>query len=60
LTDSFLWRRTLIWLPPLLYAGFIFHFSSESQPLPALTAAVWDKALNAIEYAGLAFLLCRA
>jgi len=38
----------------------IFHFSSESNPLPALTAVVWDKALHAIEYAGLAFLLCRA
>ena len=50
----------MIWLPPLVYAGFIFHFSSESQPLPELTASVWDKALHAIEYAGLAFLLCRA
>ena len=27
--------------------------------MPALTAAVWDKALHAIEYGGLAFLLCR-
>ena len=54
------WRRTMIWLPPLLYAAFIFRFSSESQPLPQLTASVWDKALHASEYAGLAFLLCRA
>ena len=50
----------MIWLPPLLYAGLIFHFSSESQPMPALTASVWDKTLHAIEYAGLALLLCRA
>jgi VanZ family protein len=50
----------MIWLPPLVYAAFIFHFSSESQPLPELTASVWDKALHGIEYAGLALLLCRA
>jgi VanZ family protein len=28
--------------------------------LPQLTASVWDKALHAFEYAGLALLLCRA
>ena len=38
----------------------IFHFSSESQPLPALTAHVWDKLLHTIEYTGLAVLLFRA
>ena len=47
-------------MPPVLYAALIFGFSSESNPLPALTALVWDKALHATEYAGLAFLLCRA
>jgi VanZ family protein len=38
----------------------IFHFSSESQPLPALTEHVWDKLLHTIEYVGLAILLFRA
>jgi VanZ family protein len=40
--------------------ALIFHFSSESAPLPALTALVWDKALHLTEYAGLGLLLCRA
>jgi VanZ family protein len=53
-------RRLALWLPPMLYAAFIFHLSSESSPLPDLTEAVWDKALHATEYAGLALLLCRA
>ena len=53
-------RRAILWIPPGLYAGLIFHASSESDPLPALTAAVSDKALHIIEYAGLAVLLCRA
>ena len=47
-------------MPPVLYAALIFHFSAESDPLPALTSLVWDKALHATEYAGLALLLCRA
>jgi VanZ family protein len=38
----------------------IFHFSSESQPLPMLTEHVWDKVLHAIEYLGLAVLIFRA
>jgi len=38
----------------------IFHFSSESQPLPALTEHVWDKLLHLTEYAGLGLLWCRA
>jgi VanZ family protein len=38
----------------------IFYLSSESDPLPELTAAVWDKALHFAEYAGLAVLLGRA
>src|SRR5262245_49173054 len=53
-------RRALLWLPPLLYAALIFYFSSQSDPLPVLTAWVWDKALHGVEYAGLGFLLCRA
>ena len=38
----------------------IFYLSSEPEPLPELTAAVWDKALHFLEYAGLAVLLGRA
>jgi VanZ family protein len=53
-------RRLHLWLPPLVYAFLIFHFSSESNPLPALTAHVWDKLLHVVEYAGLAFLVARA
>jgi len=53
-------NRALLWVPPIVYAVLIFHFSSESDPLPALTEAVWDKALHAVEYGGLAFLVCRA
>ena len=56
---SHLWRAAL-WIPPIAYAAVIFYFSSESDPLPSLRAAVWDKVLHATEYAGLALLLCRA
>jgi VanZ family protein len=38
----------------------IFYLSNESDPLPELTAAVWDKALHCVEFAGLAVLLGRA
>ena len=38
----------------------IFYLSSQFDPLPILTAAVWDKALHSLEYAGLAVLLGRA
>jgi VanZ family protein len=57
------WRalhRSLLWVPVVLYALLIFHFSSESNPLPGLTSLVWDKALHTTEYAGFALLLCRA
>jgi VanZ family protein len=53
-------RHAYLWLPPLIYMAAIFHFSSESQPLPELTALVWDKILHTIEYAGLGFLVFRA
>ena len=60
LFDRPLWRRVWLWSAPFAYAALIFHFSSESNPLPVLTQHVWDKALHAIEYAGLAVLLSRA
>jgi VanZ family protein len=53
-------RRWILWGPVVLYGILIFHFSSESDPLPGLTSLVWDKALHATEYAGFALLLCRA
>ena len=53
-------RRAWFWIPPIVYMLLIFHFSSESQPLPALTEHVWDKLLHLTEYAGLGLLWCRA
>jgi VanZ family protein len=40
--------------------ALIFVLSSQSQPLPALTERVWDKALHLTGYAVLGVLLCRA
>lgn len=53
-------KRAWLWLPPIVYMAMIFHLSSESDPLPQVTAHVWDKLLHTTEYAGLAVLLCRA
>jgi VanZ family protein len=50
-------RRIVLWTLPLAYMGYIFYLSSESNPLPALTALVWDKALHATGYAALGVLL---
>jgi VanZ family protein len=38
----------------------IFTLSAQSNPLPAVTARVWDKLLHLMEYGGLALLLARA
>jgi VanZ family protein len=53
-------RRVLLWLPPLVYMILIFHLSSESQPMPEVTAHVWDKLLHVTEYGVLGALFCRA
>ena len=53
-------RRARLWLPPLTYMAIIFALSAQSNPLPAVTARVWDKLLHLMEYGGLAFLLARA
>ena len=53
-------RHAFLWVPPIIYAALIFHFSSETNPLPSLTAHAWDKALHVAEYAGLAALLARS
>jgi len=52
--------RVGLWLPPLAYMAVIFYLSSQSAPLPAVTAVVWDKILHLFEYAGLAALFGRA
>jgi VanZ family protein len=52
--------RVSLWLPPVVYMAVIFYLSSQSNPLPQVTAHVWDKLLHAVEYAGLAALLGRA
>ena len=46
--------------PPILYMAAIFHFSSQSDPLPVLTEHIWDKILHTVEYTGLAILFFRA
>jgi VanZ family protein len=38
----------------------IFGFSAQSNPVPEVTAHVWDKLLHVGEYAGLGLLFCRA
>ena len=53
-------RRILLWGPPVLYMILIFHFSSESNPMPVITDHIRDKWLHMSEYAGLAALLGRA
>ena len=58
--SSDLMRRLSLWVPPLLYMAAIYHFSSQSDPLPMLTEHVWDKLLHTVEYSGLAVLMFRA
>ena len=53
-------ERLWLWVPPLVYMAAIFHFSSESNPLPEVTTRVSDWILHSVEFAGLAVLLCRA
>ncbi len=49
--------RILAWSAVGAYMALIFFLSSEPNPLPELTSRVWDKALHATEYAGLALLI---
>jgi hypothetical protein len=53
-------QRVWLWAPPVAYMAFIFYLSAQSDPLPLLTANIWDKALHFVEYGGLGVLLCRA
>jgi VanZ family protein len=40
--------------------GIIYYLSSQSDPVPQVTAVVWDKLLHFLEYGGLAALVARA
>ncbi|MES1256573.1 MAG: VanZ family protein [Acidobacteriota bacterium] len=53
-------RRAGLWLPPLGYMATIYGLSAQSDPMPAVTAHVWDKFLHAFEYGALAILVARA
>ena len=53
-------RSLSLWLPVIVYMAIIFSLSAQSNPLPEVTAHVWDKLLHASEYGGLAVLLVRA
>jgi VanZ family protein len=44
-------RRLFLWLPAVLSMALIFYSSSQSDPAPALTHAVWDKLLHFGGYA---------
>jgi VanZ family protein len=50
----------LRWTPPFVYALLIFFVSAQPDPLPAVTAVIWDKFLHCVEYGVLALLVCRA
>jgi VanZ family protein len=52
--------RLAAWAAVGAYLALIFYLSSQSDPLPDLTARVWDKALHGSEYGGLAVLLTLA
>jgi VanZ like family len=54
------WKRVFLWLPPLALMALIFYLSSESEPIPAVTEHVWDKALHFSAYAVLGALFYRA
>lgn len=53
-------RRVFLWVPAVLYMALIFYSSSQSDPAPALTHAVWDKLLHGGGYAVLAVLFALA
>jgi VanZ family protein len=53
-------RRAALWLPPIAYMALIYYLSAQSNPMPEVTAVVWDKVLHFLEYGALAVLLARA
>jgi VanZ family protein len=52
--------RVAAWIAVGAYLALIYWLSSQSDPLPELTLKVWDKALHAVEYGGIGFLLALA
>jgi VanZ family protein len=52
--------RAAAWSAVGAYLALIYWLSSQPDPLPELTRNVWDKALHAVEYGGLGFLLALA
>jgi VanZ family protein len=52
--------RLGLWVPPILYMILIFRVSSVSEPMPAVTAHVWDKLLHMGGFGFLAVLFYRA
>jgi VanZ family protein len=53
-------RAAAAWLAVAAYAALIFWLSSRPDPLPELSARVWDKAAHFLAYGGLGFLLLLA
>jgi VanZ family protein len=53
-------RKRVFWVLAAAYCGAIFYLSSLANPLPELTAHVWDKLLHLSEYSALGFLLAIA
>jgi VanZ family protein len=60
ITSTRLLKHARLWLPPLALMAVIFQLSSQSDPLPAVTDRVWDKALHLAAYAALGLLFVRA
>ena len=52
--------RVAAWALVAAYLALIFYLSSLPNPLPELTARMWDKGLHALEYGGLGVLLSLA
>ena len=53
-------KKQFFWTLVAAYCGAIFYLSSMANPLPELTAHVWDKLLHLTEYSALGFLLALA
>ena len=53
-------RRVFTWGPPVVWMALIFYTSSQPDPVPAVTRAVWDKLLHLGGYVALAMLFARA
>ena len=60
MTRNRLFVRASLWVPPIVYMALIFHVSSQSEPIPEVTAHVWDKLLHLSEFGFLAVLFYRA